>query len=227
MKNSRLMATLGFVAAAALTISACGTNAVEDAAAPTAAETVVDETVVTDDPAPAEDAPAEEEAIDTGVDPTADVICEMWAWDPGMDQVVRTWNESHPNIQVNLVNPAGGDDLVSRMITANQAGAGPDIGKIEFQALPSLVSAGAVMDITEYVPDVRGQFDDNAWSLVTFDGQTFGLPQDFAPLMMFYRPAVFEEAGVAVPTTWEEFAARRPSDSRARSEPIHHNFLQR
>lgn len=143
---------------------------------------------------------------DTGFNPNADVTLEFWAWDPGMDLLVRTWNENNPDVQVNLVNPAGGDELVAKMITAHKAGNGPDIGKIEYQALPSMVSSGVVSDMSEYVSEIRGQFDDNVWSLVTFDGATYGVPQDFAPLMMFYQPEVFEAAGVGVPTTWEEFA---------------------
>jgi multiple sugar transport system substrate-binding protein len=39
-----------------------------------------------------------------------------------------------------------------------------------------------------------------------FDGKVYGIPQDFAPLMMFYRVDVFKKYGLAVPTTWDQYA---------------------
>jgi multiple sugar transport system substrate-binding protein len=42
---------------------------------------------------------------------------------------------------------------------------------------------------------------------VQVDGTTFGVPQDFGPGVMYYRHDIFEETGVAVPETWDEYAA--------------------
>jgi len=93
--------------------------------------------------------------------PAADgkVNLTFWDWDPNMDKVVAIWNQAHPDIHVTLSNPAGGDQLVSKMITAHEAGNGPDIAKVEYQSLPALVAKGVVADITQYTGDAAKDFD--------------------------------------------------------------------
>ncbi|WP_379616980.1 ABC transporter substrate-binding protein [Pseudonocardia sp. GCM10023141] len=129
-----------------------------------------------------------------------------WGWDPNMEKVVAKWNDAHPDIHVTLTNPAGGDQLVSKMITAHQAGNGPDIAKVEYQSLPSLVSNGVVADITDATKDTVGKFDDATLRPVRFEGKVYGVPQDVAPLMLFYRQDLFQQYGIAVPKTWDEYA---------------------
>ena len=130
----------------------------------------------------------------------------FWSWDPHVDKVVDLWNGSHPNIHVTLSNPAGGDQLVSKMITAHQAKNGPDIAKVEYQSLSSLVSNGVVRDITPYTKTAVQDFDETTLKATRFEGKVYGIPQDFAPLMMFYRVDVFKKYGLAVPTTWDQYA---------------------
>jgi multiple sugar transport system substrate-binding protein len=130
----------------------------------------------------------------------------FWDWDPNMDKVVQIWNSAHPDIHVTLTNPAGGDQLVSKMITAHQAGNGPDIAKVEYQSLPALVSNGVVRDITSYTDQTVKRFDDLTLRSTKFDGKVYGVPQDVAPLMLFYRTDLFEQYGIQVPKTWDEFA---------------------
>ena len=36
-------------------------------------------------------------------------------------------------------------------------------------------------------------------------GAIYGVPQDIGPLALYYRKDLFEKAGIAVPTTWDEF----------------------
>ncbi|WP_232666311.1 ABC transporter substrate-binding protein [Pseudonocardia sp. TRM90224] len=129
-----------------------------------------------------------------------------WGWDPNMDKVVEKWNAANPDVHVTLTNPAGGDQLVSKLITAHQAGNGPDIAKVEYQSLPSLVAGGVVADITEHTAEAVGQFDDATLAPVRFEGKVYGIPQDVAPLMLFYRQDLFQQHGLTVPTTWDEYA---------------------
>ncbi|MET7401358.1 sugar ABC transporter substrate-binding protein [Dactylosporangium sp. NPDC005572] len=135
----------------------------------------------------------------------------FWDWDPNMDKIVAIWNDAHPDIHVTLSNPAGGDQLVSKMITAHQAKNGPDIAKVEYQSLPALVSNGVVRDITEYTKTAVQNFDAATLSATKFEGKVYGLPQDVAPLMLFYRTDIFQQYGLSVPTTWEQYAQEAAS----------------
>jgi multiple sugar transport system substrate-binding protein len=40
---------------------------------------------------------------------------------------------------------------------------------------------------------------------VKFQGKVYGVPQDFAPLMLYYRTDIFTQYGLTVPTTWAQF----------------------
>ncbi|MCW2878692.1 MAG: extracellular solute-binding protein family 1 [Sphaerisporangium sp.] len=142
----------------------------------------------------------------TGVSGGGKLDLTFWDWDPNIDKVVALWNSSHPDIHVTLSNPAGGDQLVSKMITAHQAKNGPDIAKVEYQSLPALVSGGVVRDITDLTKDAVPSFDDATMKATRFEGKVYGIPQDVAPLMLFYRADVFKKYGLSVPTTWDQYA---------------------
>jgi multiple sugar transport system substrate-binding protein len=133
------------------------------------------------------------------------VELSFWGWDPNMDKVVTIWNAQNPDQQVTLTNPAGGDQLVNKMVTAHQAGNGPDIAKVEYQSLPALVSGGVVRDITEYTSDTVKEFDEPTLKATKFEGKVYGVPQDVAPLMLFYRADLFQQYGLTVPKTWDEY----------------------
>jgi len=135
------------------------------------------------------------------------VTLTFWDWDPNIDKVVAKWNAGHPDIQVRLSNPAGGDQLVAKMITAHEAKNGPDIAKVEYQSLPALVSKGVVADITDYTKDTVTKYDDATLKSTVVEGKVYGIPQDVAPLMLFYRADLFDKYGLTVPRTWADFAA--------------------
>ena len=135
------------------------------------------------------------------------VTLSFWDWDPNMGKVVAEWNAGHPDIRVKLSNPAGGDQLVAKMITAHQAKNGPDLAKVEYQSLPALVAKGVVRDITQYTKDTVKDYDATALKSAEFQGKVYGVPQDFAPLMLFYRADLFGRYGLSVPKTWDQYAA--------------------
>ncbi|MDO7882824.1 ABC transporter substrate-binding protein [Salinibacterium soli] len=136
------------------------------------------------------------------------VTLEFVSWDPNMETIVDTWNEANPDIQVELTKPSeSADELVTKFITQAQAGANPDIVKVEYQSLPALIANGVVVDLNEYDSDLAGKFDDASLAQVQFEGALYGVPQDFAPLVFFYRQDVFDSLGLSAPTTWDEYAA--------------------
>jgi len=142
----------------------------------------------------------------SGASSSGPVHLTFWDWDPNMGKVVALWNSSHPDIQVTMTNPAGGDQLVSKLITDHAAHNDPDLTKVEYQSLPALVSDGVVQDITQYTTEAVRDYDATTLSAVRFQGKVYGVPQDFAPLMLYYRTDIFSQYGLAVPTTWAQYA---------------------
>jgi multiple sugar transport system substrate-binding protein len=64
-----------------------------------------------------------------------------------------------------------------------------------------------VADITKRVEPIRGEFTDATWDTVTLNDNVYAIPQDIAPMMLFYRRDLFKKYGLEVPKTWEEFAS--------------------
>ncbi|CAL9371039.1 hypothetical protein SUDANB176_00868 [Streptomyces sp. enrichment culture] len=138
------------------------------------------------------------------------VSLTYWTWAPGMDKVVDLWNKGpgkKEQITVTVKKQASGDTLVTKILTAHKAGKAPDLVQAEYQALPTLVSNDALADIADTVGDVKGKFADGVWQQTTLGTDAvYAVPQDIGPMMFYYREDLFEKYGLAVPTTWDEFA---------------------
>ncbi|WP_037305487.1 ABC transporter substrate-binding protein [Amycolatopsis orientalis] len=141
-------------------------------------------------------------------DPAAGPIeLTLWSWAPNMENALRLWNSGHPDVKVTVHKQAGGDDLIPKVITAERAGTGPDLVQAEYQMIPTLVSHDVLADIAPFVGDAKGKFAENVWSQATLGSDAvYAIPQDIAPLALFYRDDLFAHYGLRVPTTWAEFA---------------------
>ncbi|MEU8269787.1 extracellular solute-binding protein [Sphaerisporangium sp. NPDC049002] len=146
-------------------------------------------------------------AAGKSVAPAGPVRLTYWTWVPSMDKIVEGWNRTHPGIQVTVSKQAGGDDAAAKFLTAAKAGNPPDLVQAEYQMLPSFVAADAVADITAETAQVKGEFGEGIWGLVTLGTDAvYAVPQDSGPMMLYYRRDLFEKYGIEVPKTWDEYA---------------------
>lgn len=135
------------------------------------------------------------------------VTLTFWSWVPNMDKVVAVWNQSHPNIQIKFTEAAGGDAELSKLLTAGKAGDMPDMAQIEYQSVPTMVTNNYLADISAYDTKLKSDFPAGLWNQVTLgQSQLYGVPQDAAPLALFYRTDIFKKYNLAVPTTWDQYA---------------------
>lgn len=138
------------------------------------------------------------------------VSLTYWSWTPGMDKVVDLWNKGpgkKDRITVTVKKQASGDTLVTKILTAHKAGKAPDLVQAEYQALPTLVSHDALADISEDVGEAKDSFASGVWQQTTLGTDAvYAVPQDIGPMMFYYREDLFEQYGLTVPTTWDEFA---------------------
>jgi multiple sugar transport system substrate-binding protein len=141
-----------------------------------------------------------------------DVSLTFFSWVPGIEGVVDQWNEQNPEIQVDVqTGPNGNSGTYQNFFNQLAAGNAPDLGQIEFDALPNFRVQDGLTDISgcEGVGEAMDGFVD--WTVTQVElgeeGSVYAIPQDTGPMAMFYREDLFTEAGIEVPTTWEEFAA--------------------
>lgn len=132
------------------------------------------------------------------------------SWIPGIEEVVDVWNEANPDIQVAVqTGPNGNSGTYQNFFNQLEAGNAPDLGQIEYDALPNFRVQNGLMDLggCEDVVAAQDDFVDWTWSQVQL-GETdsvYAIPQDSGPMGMFYRADLFEANGIAIPTTWDEY----------------------
>ena len=143
---------------------------------------------------------------DSGSSADGPITLEYWAWGTTQKPLVDAWNAAHPDIQVKHTDAGGGGDSSAKLVTAQRADNAPDVALVEYNTLPAMIVAGVAGDISEYTGDLEDEFAPGVWSQATFDGTSYGVPQDAGPQALTYNQARFDELGIEVPTTWAEFA---------------------
>jgi multiple sugar transport system substrate-binding protein len=106
--------------------------------------------------------------------------------------------------------PNGNGGTYQNFFNQLEAGNPPDLGQIEFDALPNFRVQDGLENLAacEDVVAAGDEFIDWTWAQVALgeEGSVYAIPQDTGPMAMFYREDLFEEAGIEVPTTWDEYA---------------------
>jgi multiple sugar transport system substrate-binding protein len=140
------------------------------------------------------------------------VTLTFWSWVPGIATQVALFNKTHPDINVVLTKTAGSTATYAKFFTAIKAADTPDVGQIEFDVLPDFVRTGGILDLAKYGANAdAGKFSPSAWSEVDFGGGTWAIPQATGPTGLAYNAKLFKKYGLAVPTTWAQFASEAKS----------------
>ena len=134
------------------------------------------------------------------------------SWIPGIEDVVAVWNKDHPDIQVAVqTGPNGNGGTYANFFNQLEAGNAPDLGQIEYDALPNFRVQGGLVNLASCagVMDAKNDFVDWTWGQVSFGeaDSAYAIPQDSGPMAMFYRDDLFAANNIAIPTTWAEFAS--------------------
>ncbi|CAM5783113.1 ABC transporter substrate-binding protein [Cellulomonas persica] len=131
----------------------------------------------------------------------------VWAWEPTLEKVVADFESANPDVDVDLVNAGTGNDQYTALQNAIAAGSGvPDVAQIEYYALPQFALGESLTDLRDLgASDLDGTFTPGPWGAVKQGDGIYGLPMDSGPMALFYNKEAFDKAGVAVPTTWDEY----------------------
>ncbi|MFY9262828.1 MAG: sugar ABC transporter substrate-binding protein [Actinomycetaceae bacterium] len=120
-----------------------------------------------------------------------------------MEAAVAAFEEANPNIKVERTSFAFAD-LATSIVQGGVGGSLPDVAIVDIVDTQNFASLTLLMDVTEKFGDQGDKFYEGPWSSTQFDGQTVALPLNSNNLALYYNKAMFEEAGVDVPTTWDE-----------------------
>ncbi|WP_106814853.1 ABC transporter substrate-binding protein [Microbacterium timonense] len=134
---------------------------------------------------------------------------------PALQQVVDDFNASQDEIEVKT-NIMPWDTLYQKVLTSVAGSNGPDIIAMSATRMPQFADEGMFMPVDDWYDDSAndaGALTQAAVEASMYDGKNYGVPVNYATMMMYYNKDLFTAAGLdpeAPPTTWDEFAAMVP-----------------
>lgn len=107
------------------------------------------------------------------------------------------------------IKMVGADTVMPATLTGN----GPDVAiQLNYTMPTNFAYRSAAYDLTQFedFEEVASQFSAGAMEYFEFNGGYYALPDQMSFPVLYYRTDVFEEMGLEVPNTWDEFIALVP-----------------
>jgi multiple sugar transport system substrate-binding protein len=127
-----------------------------------------------------------------------------------LEETIAAFEEKYPNITVNYepIPEAYVENMIGQFSTGDPPDlfyvgatgeAAPWIEDELLQPLDDYIAGNPEIGLEHFFPGLLAPFQR--------DGHTYGLPKDASPLALFVNPDMLADAGVEVPTNWDELAA--------------------
>lgn len=147
------------------------------------------------------------------------------------DNLVRSFNQTHPDIQVESLYVGQADQQLPKILTAVVGNAAPDILWFAPFFTGQLAELGAIKPLEEWFNALpqKAEIDPALLESMTLNGHIWSVPMGTNNLALFYRPSLFREAGITkLPETWEEIretAKQLTKDKNGDGRPDQHGIL--
>ncbi|WP_052400732.1 ABC transporter substrate-binding protein [Oceanobacillus jeddahense] len=136
------------------------------------------------------------------------VELEMYSWRTedrsAYEEIIAAFEEENPDIKIKF-NPFDSTEYNTILTNALVSGTGPDIVQLRpYSGAQTIADNGYLVALD----DIEGidHFDDSYLEAAQgSDGNTYGVPLSLNVGVIFYNQTIFEEYGLAVPETWEDF----------------------
>lgn len=161
-----------------------------------------------------ETADAAEVSDDAGSASAAeDVTIEFWTIDlkasfgEFFDNMIAAYEAENPGVTVNWTDVPYAD-MQQKLVTAVAGGSAPDVVNLNTQFALTLAGQGALVDLNQEATDEQKSiYIEDLWNSATIGDSVYAFPWYASPDIMFYNQELFDQAGMEVPSTFEEALA--------------------
>ena len=144
-----------------------------------------------------------------------------------INEISQKFNEAQAECVLTPVSKGTYEEALSAGIAAFRSGEQPNILQVFDAGAATIINAkGAVIPAEDLITQNGGTFDRDAfidgvrYFYADASGKFIGMPFNSSAPIMYTNTEAFEKAGVAVPTTWEEFEAVAPKLKEAGYIPL-------
>lgn len=121
------------------------------------------------------------------------------------DYLIETFADENPGSTL-VIEEQQWTGLVDKLTTSLSSSDSPDIVEMGNTQAAAFTSAGALLDLTDIQEQLGGSdLLDGFVEAGTWDGKLYAAPYYSGARVVFYNTAQYEEAGVEVPTTLDEY----------------------
>jgi len=129
----------------------------------------------------------------------------LWENEDVLKPAIDAYKKQHPNVEI-VYSRQSHKQYRERLQAAIERGEGPDIFRFHNTWIPMLAKDLSPAGSTGYqLQEFQQTFYPVASTDLIVNNKIYGAPLMFDGLALFYNEDLFKAAGVAVPTTWEEF----------------------
>ncbi|MEU8029455.1 sugar ABC transporter substrate-binding protein [Streptomyces sp. NPDC049099] len=133
----------------------------------------------------------------------------------GTEQAVERYAAAYKKARIKVQWRPGNYD--QQTAAALLTDSGPDVFEVNGPTLDQ-IQGGQVVDLTDLIEGVKGDFNPAVLTPKTHDGRVWGIPQVIDMQMLYYRKSLLKDAGVEPPATLDALvdAARRLTGSKVK-----------
>ncbi len=135
----------------------------------------------------------------------------LWTWYDGtfgaiFKQLVKEDFVAKTGIEVEILSVPI-PDMVNKLILSYLGGTAPDVVELYTNQVVELGVRGALMNLREFkdYTNVTDGLYPNYLKQLMYGNSTFGLPCEISWPWMYVRQDLFNDMGLAIPQTWDEF----------------------
>lgn len=124
-----------------------------------------------------------------------------------LQRLVDVFNQRHPEIQVESLYVGQGDQQIPKILAAVVGNVPPHLLWYAPMITGQLVELGAIQPLEDWLnaSPLKDNLDPTLQEAISWEGHTWAIPFDVNNLGIFYRPSLFEAAGIReIPRTWEQ-----------------------